>query len=199
MMNEAAVEPSEIPQSPIRPIISMETTTTALTPPAQTIGVVSETPSSGGLPHSVTMVMPFVTPHNHIPIPTLNCTTPSLFPNIGGPNPFNPPPLPLCFPNTGRPSNTRHILIPPPVHAKNELQQTTLITPPLTAQSTNGLPPLMHTSAIPANNVASGPGVAFQAISYPSLVTGTIPTLSFTPYQQLSTTHMVVQLFLAMK
>ncbi|CAH1453748.1 unnamed protein product [Lactuca virosa] len=189
MTNEAAGEPSGTPQRPIRPRISLEMTTTPLTPPAQTIGTVSETPSSGGPPPSLTATTPFVTTQNHIPIPTMNSTTPPLFPNIGGANLFTPPPLPLFFPNTGGPSNAGYSLIPPPIHAKNESQQTILVTPPLTMQATNRLPPLMHTSAIPKNNSASGPGVAFQAQSYPSLVTGAMPTLSFTPYPQLPITH----------
>ncbi|CAI9273885.1 unnamed protein product [Lactuca saligna] len=115
--------------------------------------------------------------------------SPPLFPNISGHNPFTPPPLQSFFPNTGRPSNADYSLIPPPIHDTNESQQMKLITPPLTVQVTNGLPPLMHTSATPTNNAASGPGVAFQAQSYPSLVTGAMPTPPFTPYQQLPIPH----------
>ncbi|CAH1437047.1 unnamed protein product [Lactuca virosa] len=152
-------------------MISLETANTPITPPAQTTGVVFETPSSGGPGPSLTAATPFVTTQNHIPIPTPNSTTPLLFPNIGGPNPFTPPHLPLFFPNIGEPSNAGYSLIPPPIHATNDPQQTTLVTPPLTVQATKGLPPFMLTSATPVNNAASGPGVAFQAQSYPTLVT----------------------------
>ncbi|CAH1435450.1 unnamed protein product [Lactuca virosa] len=189
MTNEVADESSETPQSPIRPMVSLETASTPVTPPAQTISAVSETPSSGGPPPSITVATPFVTTQNHIPTPSLNSATLSLFPIIGGPNPFTPPPLPLFFPNTGGPSNVSYSLILPPIHTKNEPRQTTLVTPPSTAQATNGLPPLMNVSATPANNAASGPGVAFQAQSYPSLVTGAIPTPPFMPYQQLPIPH----------
>ncbi|CAI9281595.1 unnamed protein product [Lactuca saligna] len=144
-------------------MISLEMATTLVRPPAQVIGTVSETPSFGGQLPSLKAATPFVTTQKHITIPTLNSTTPLLFPNIGGPN--------------------------TPIHTTNESQQMALVIQPLTAQATNGLLALMHMFATPTNNAASGPSVAFQAQSYPSLVKGAMPTPPFTPYQQLPITH----------
>lgn len=171
MMNEAASEPSETPQSPIRPMTSLGMATTPLTPPTQMVDTNSKTSASGVPPPSFLAAPPFVTLQNHIPIPNLNNTFPPLFPNIGGPGSFTPPPLPLFFPNTCGPSNTGHSLIFPLVHVINESQQTTLVTAPLTTQTTNGPPPLMHTSAILVNNATSGPSVSFQTQSYTPFVT----------------------------
>ncbi|CAH1427214.1 unnamed protein product [Lactuca virosa] len=98
MMNEAASEPSETLQSPIRPMTSLETATTPLTPPTQTVGMTSDISSSDGPSPSFIAAPPFVTLQNHIPIPNLKNTSPPLFPNIGGTNSFTPPPLPLFFP-----------------------------------------------------------------------------------------------------
>lgn len=117
MTDETDSESSETPQSPIRPMASLEIANTPITPPAQTSGVITETPSSGGPLPSLTVATHFVTTDNHIPIPTMNNTISSLFPKIGGPNLFTPPPLPLFFPNTDGPSNTGYILIPPPIHS----------------------------------------------------------------------------------
>ncbi|CAH1428198.1 unnamed protein product [Lactuca virosa] len=130
MTDEAADEPSETPHSPIRPMVSLETTNTPITPQTQTTGTVSETPSSGGPPPSLAEATPSVTTQKHIPIPTRNSVTTPLFPNFGGPNPFTPPPIPLFFPNTAGPSNAGYSLLPPPIHTTNEPQQTTLVAPP---------------------------------------------------------------------
>ncbi|CAH1447938.1 unnamed protein product [Lactuca virosa] len=109
-------------------MVSLETVNTPITPPPQTTGTVSEVPPSGGPPPSLATVAPSVT--THIPIPTLNSVTPSLFPNDGGPNTPISPSIPLYFPNTGGLNNVGYSFLPPPIHTPNEQRQTTLITPP---------------------------------------------------------------------
>ncbi|CAH1449606.1 unnamed protein product [Lactuca virosa] len=154
MTDEAAGEPSKTLHSPIRPMVSLETANTPIKPPPQMTGAASEAPPSGGPPPSLATAAPSVT--THIPIPTLNSVTPPLFHNDGGPNPPISPPIPLCFPNTGRLNNVGYSFLPPPMHTTNGQRQTTLITPPL-----NGMPSLTPTT--PWNNTANGPSVVLQA------------------------------------
>ncbi|CAH1449263.1 unnamed protein product [Lactuca virosa] len=171
MADEAVGEPSKTPHSPIRPMVSLETVNTLITPPPQKISLVSEVPPSGGPSPSLTTAAPSVT--IHIPIPTLNSVTPPLFPNDDRPNPPISPSILLFFPSIGGLNNAGYNFLPPPIHTPNEQRQTTLITPPL-----NGMPPL----TTPTNNTANGPSVAFQGQNHPPLVTEAMPAPPFMPY-----------------
>ncbi|CAH1438702.1 unnamed protein product [Lactuca virosa] len=147
MMDEAVGEPT--PHSPIRPMISLETANTPITPPPQMTGAASEAPPSGGPPPSLATAASFVT--TYTPIPILNSITPPLFPNDGRRNPPTLPPITLFFPN-----NAGFSFLPLPMHTINEQRKTTIITPSL-----NGMPSLTPTT--PANNTANGPSVILQA------------------------------------